>query len=223
MEMQIVNLLSEDQVKKVKNLIEKIDFQDGGISASGLAKDQKNNREAVREGENYKKLHNFILNLLIKNDWIKRRYLPRKFSSPLINKYSEDEFYGRHFDSAHMINDKVSTRNDYSFTLMLSKFEDYEGGELVIENGKRVDTVKLDAGDMVIYPSHHIHSVSPVTKGERTAYIGWFSSHIKDPLSLEVLNSYEDLHLSLLKYDLSDEDKLLLSFVQNKLEHILYD
>ena len=74
-------------------MIEKIDFQDGGISASGLAKDQKNNREAVREGENYKKLHNFILNLLIKNDWIKRRYLPRKFSSPLINKYSEDEFY----------------------------------------------------------------------------------------------------------------------------------
>ncbi len=218
--MKIVNLLNSDQLKEVMDLVEKIDFQSGKVSASGLAKEAKLNKEALREGDSYKKLLNFILKALVSHDWIQRRYLPKKFSSPLINKYSLDDFYGKHFDSSRTIDNGISIRNDFSYTLMLSNYHDYEGGELIIENGSSVDKVKLDAGDIVIYPSYYIHSVSPITKGERIAWVGWFSSHVKDPLALEVLNSYEDLHLSMLKYDLSDEDKLMLSYVQNRLEHV---
>ena len=221
--MQVVNLLKIDQLNHIYDLLEKVKFQDGKISAKGLAKKVKQNNEAVPQGESYKKMLDYVNQALIENDWIKRRYLPKTFSTPLINKYSINDSYGKHFDASHMTNKQVSIRKDYSFTLMLSKFSDYEGGELVIENGNKVQKVKLDAGDMVIYPSIHIHSVLPVTSGERIAYVGWFASHVKNPLSLEALNSYEDMHISLLKYDLSEEDQRKLSYVQNRLQHLLSD
>jgi predicted 2-oxoglutarate/Fe(II)-dependent dioxygenase YbiX len=68
-----------------------------------------------------------------------------------------------------------------------------------------------------------MHAVLPVTKGERIACVGWFSSHIKDYFARETLNAYEDMHLSLLKYDLSENDQLKLSYVQNRIRHLLSD
>ena len=100
---------------------------------------------------------------------------------------------------------------------------EYDGGELTIENGISTHTVKLGAGDMVIYPSLYMHSVLPVTKGSRIAYVGWIDSHIKDPAAFELLNAYEDMHLSLLKYELSSDDSVQLSYVQNRLQHFLSD
>ena len=113
-------------------------------------------------------------------------------------------------------------RRDFSFTLMLSAKSDYEGGELEIEsNDNLVQTIHLDAGDIVIYPSSHIHSVMPVTKGERIAFIGWLSSYIKDTRAHETLNIYSNLQQELAKYDLSVDDQLLLQHLKNKLIHLL--
>jgi PKHD-type hydroxylase len=81
--------------------------------------------------------------------------------------------------------------------------------------------VKLDAGDLVIYPSSYIHSVLNITKGKRIAYVGWIASHIKDQLGFETINAYEDMHLALTKYNLSEEDELSLSYVQNKLQLLI--
>lgn len=219
--MQVLNLLNTEQLNKVKRLLENITFNDGKTSAKGLAKKVKQNHEAIPDENSYKGLIEYILENLNKNDWIARRYLPKTFSTPIINKYSVNDFYGKHFDASHMQNKRISIRKDYSFTLMLSKYSDYEGGELVIENGNKTQKIKLDAGDMVIYPSIHIHSVLPITSGERIAFVGWFASHVKDPLALEALNAFEDMHLSMLKYDLSDDDQRMLSYVQNRLQHLL--
>jgi PKHD-type hydroxylase len=122
-----------------------------------------------------------------------------------------------------MIGESRSVRKDYSFTLMLSTLEEYDGGELEIEDNGMKHKVKLDAGDMVIYPSTLIHKVLPVITGERLADGGWIASHVKDPLALEILNAYEDMHLSLQQYELSSDDRLTLSYVQNKLQHLLSD
>ena len=81
--------------------------------------------------------------------------------------------------------------------------------------------VKMDAGDLVIYPSSYIHSVLNIKKGKRVAYVGWITSYIKDQFAFETINAYEDMHLALLKYNLSEEDKLSLSYVQNKLQHLV--
>ena len=188
-----------------------------------MAKEAKNNSEAIPNGESYKELLSYIQNILTKNDWLKRRFLPKIFSIPLINHYKAGDSYGRHYDASHMTGESISVRKDYSFTLMLSSLEEYDGGELEIEDNGMKHKVKLDAGDMVIYPSTLIHNVLPVITGERLAYVGWIASHVKDPLALELLNAFEEMHLSLKKYELLPDDQLSLSYVQNKLQHLLSD
>ena len=221
--MKIIKILNEEQLQYVRSLTENIDFQSGDKTARGLAKEAKNNSEAIPEGESYKELLSYIKNILTKNDWLKRRFLPKIFSVPLINLYKAGDSYGRHYDASHMTGKSTSVRKDYSFTLMLSSLEGYDGGELEIEDNGLKHKVRLDAGDMVIYSSTTIHSVMPVTKGERLAYVGWIASHVKDPLALELLNAFEEMHLSLQKYELSSDDQLSLSYVQNKLQHLLSD
>ena len=221
--MKIIKILNEEQLQHVRSLTEKIDFQSGDKVAHGLAKEAKKNNHAIPNGESYKELLPYIKNILTKNDWLKRRFLPKIFSVPLINLYKAGDSYGRHYDASHMTGESISFRKDYSFTLMLSPLEGYDGGELEIEDNGFKHKVRLDAGDMVIYSSTTIHSVMPVTKGERLAYVGWIASHVKDPLALELLNAFEEMHLSLQKYELSSDDQLSLSYVQNKLQHLLSD
>ena len=219
--MKIVKILDASQINYVNNLIGDIEFHDGKKTADGLAKKVKLNKQAVAEGDKYNELIIYINDIIRKNLWLKKRYLPSKFSQPLINKYEVGDCYGRHFDDSHASTESGSTRNDWSFTLMLSSCSDYEGGELKIETGSVTHEVKLDAGDLVIYPSSYIHSVLNITKGKRIAYVGWIASHIKDQLGFETINAYEDMHLALTKYNLSEEDILSLSYVQNKLQSLI--
>ena len=221
--MKIINILNAEQLKHIRPLVDKIEFESGDKTARGLAMEAKNNRQAIRSGESYKELLSYIKNILTKNDWLKRRFLPKKFCTPLINRYKAGDSYGRHYDASHMTGESISVRKDYSFTLMLSSLEEYDGGELEIEDNGMKHKVKLDAGDMVIYPSTLIHNVLPVITGERLAYVGWITSHVKDPLALELLNAFEEMHLSLQKYEISSDDQLSLSYVQNKLQHLLSD
>lgn len=221
--MKIVNILKKDQLIHVNKLLTEIDFEDGDKSARGLAKKAKNNEEAKIDGSSFKEISSYFTNILQNNDWLNRRYLPKQFSQLIINKYLVGSSYGRHFDSSHMRIQSLSLKKDFSFTLMLSKASDYEGGELEIEAGNMTHKVKLDAGDMVIYPSMYMHNVLPITKGERIACVGWFASHIKDFYAIETLNAFEDMHLKLLQYDLSEEDQLSLGYVQNRLQHLLSD
>ena len=141
----------------------------------------------------------------------------------MFNKYSTGQGYGRHYDTSQILKSKSGTmRRDFSFTLMLSKNSDYEGGELEIESSNNLlQTVHLDAGDMAIYPSSQIHSVLPITKGERIAFVGWISSYIKDTRAHETLDIYSNLQEALTKYNLSDDDRLLVQHLKNKLIHLL--
>ena len=219
--MKIIKILDASQIDYAKNLIEDLEFHDGKKTALGLAKKVKLNKHAVAEGDKYQELVSYIGDILITNQWLKKRYFPKAFSSPLINKYEVGDGYGRHFDNSHISTESGSIKLDFSFTLMLSSKSDYEGGELKIETGSMTHEVKMDAGDLVIYPSSYIHSVLNITKGKRVAYVGWIASHIKDQFAFEIINAYEDTYQALLKYNLSEEDKLSLSFVQNKLQHLV--
>ena len=221
--MKVLNILDKDQLAHINRLLKDIEFEDGIKSARGLAKKAKKNQQAKVNGDSFIEASMYLEKLLQENDWLKRRYMPKKFSKPIINKYAIGSSYGRHFDASHMQNKSISLKKDFSFTLMLSKTTDYEGGELEIEADNMTHKVKLDAGDMVIYPSVYIHNVLPISKGERLAYVGWFASHIKDYFAIETLNAFEDMHLSLLKYNLSEDDQLSLSYVQNRMQHLFSD
>ena len=221
--MKINKILNEEQLTHINSLIAKLEFIDGKLTASGIAKKAKNNMQANPKGDAFINLSKFIGEILIKNPWINSRFFPKKFSPLMINKYSPGQGYGRHYDNSHILmSNSGAMRRDFSFTLMLSAKSDYEGGELEIESSDNlVQTVHLDAGDIVIYPSSHIHSVMPVTKGERIAFVGWLSSYIKDTRAHETLNIYSNLQEELTKYNLSDDDRLLVQHLKNKLIHLL--
>ncbi len=221
--MRTVKILDQSQLADIDILLENITFQDGKKSAKGLAKKVKKNQEAMTSLDGYAALSGYISKVHVESDWLKKRYLPKKFSNPIINKYTVGNTYGRHFDASHMLHKLTSIKKDFSFTLMLSKASAYDGGELEIESGNLTHKVKLDAGDMVIYPSMYMHNILPITQGERVAYVGWFASHIKDHFALETLNSYEDMYLALMKYELSEDDQISLGYVQNRLQHLLSD
>jgi PKHD-type hydroxylase len=221
--MKINKILDAKQLIHINSLIEKLEFIDGKVSASGLAAEAKNNMQANPTGEAFINLSKYIGEVLSKNSWITYRFFPKKFSPAMVNKYSSGQGYGKHFDASHIQTAQSGIlRRDFSFTLMLSKSSDYEGGELKIEsNDNLVQTVHLDAGDIIIYPSSKIHSVLPVTKGDRIAYIGWISSYIKDASAHETLDMYSNLQEKFQKYNLSTEDELLLRHLKNKLVHLL--
>jgi len=221
--MNITKILSSDELSKARLLSKDLIFMDGKESARGSAKDVKENSEASPQDKNYQEISNDILAIMTRNVWLQRRFLPKFFSPPIINRYKVGESYGRHYDTAHMRTNKTSIRKDFSYTIMLSGLNEYEGGELEIEAGTSKHKVRLDAGDMVIYPSTKIHRVLPVTKGERLAYVGWIASHVKDPLAIELLNLYEDLHIAMGKYQLSRDDELSLTHIKNKLQHLFSD
>ena len=108
--------------------------------------------------------------------------LPHRVYPPVFNRYGEGMYFGTHVDGAVRVipGSGQKLRTDLSATLFLSAADAYQGGELVIENDFGSDTVKLDAGGLVVYPSTSQHRVAPVTRGTRTACVFWIQSLIRD-------------------------------------------
>ena len=219
--MYVIKILNQEDIVEAKKLVNKIDFIDGKRTARGLAQDVKSNLEADVSDKNYKAALKFIDEKFRQNHQIKTLFLPHSFSSPIINKYSEGDSYGRHFDASHMYTSKGTYKSDFSFTLILSEEKDYEGGELIIESDFVSREFRIGAGDAVIYSSNNMHQVVPVTKGARIAYVGWMTSSYKDYASFEAMKEFESMHAGLLKHDLSDDEKLKIAFVKNKLRYVL--
>jgi len=219
--MYILKILDKDDLQKATDLIKKVEFLDGKKSAKGLAQDVKSNLEADPKNKYYKDAIEFINNKFRQNFQVKTLFLPHSFSSPILNKYSSGDGYGRHFDASHMFTSKGTYKSDFSFTLMLSSLEDYEGGELLVESDLVTREFRIGPGDAVIYSSNNMHTVLPVTKGERLAYVGWMTSSFKDYAAFEAMKEFEAMHADLLKGELSDELKLKIAFVKNKLRYVL--
>ena len=122
--------------------------------------------------------------------------------------------YGCHVDNAFM----SSGRADLSFTLFLNEKKDYEGGELIIENINSTEKFKLNAGEIVFYPSTYLHSVKKIIHGERLVFVGWIESYVKSIEEREYLFDIDAAAKSLLsKYGRSDELDLIFKSYSNLL------
>ena len=125
--------------------------------------------------------------------------------------------YGRHIDNPYM----SSGRADLSFTIFLNCKEKYSGGELSIEGFNSDEKFKLDAGEIIIYPSTYLHSVKEITDGERLVFIGWIESYIKSIEEREYLFDLDAAARSLLaKYGRSDEVDLIFKSYSNLLRRL---
>lgn len=185
----IENVLSKDEVAQFRARLDCADWQDGLKTAGTLARSAKRNLQLDDASELAISLGNHILRKLGSHPTFISAALPNRIYPPKFNRYADGGTYGAHVDSALMQvpGTSVTVRSDLSATLFLSEPEEYEGGELQIEGPFGVQAVKLEAGDMVLYPSSSLHQVTAVTKGARVASFFWIQSLIQDEPSRTLL------------------------------------
>jgi PKHD-type hydroxylase len=177
----ISGVLEPAELDRVRALILRSRFVDGNASARGAAQSVKANEQLACSTEDSRALAEIVFGALRRHPEFGRKVLPLELSAPMINRYAPGMSYGGHFDRAFMAtSDGRQIRTDLSGTLFLSPPQDYDGGELCISRSGRDDAIKLAAGDLFLYPSCALHSVSPVTRGERHAVVFWVQSMIRD-------------------------------------------
>ncbi|MEW6764268.1 MAG: Fe2+-dependent dioxygenase [Pseudomonadota bacterium] len=185
----IENVLSKDEVAQFRARLDAADWQDGLKTAGTLASSVKRNLQLDDGSELAVSLGNFILRKLGSHPTFISAALPNRIYPPKFNRYADGGTYGAHVDSALMQvpGANITVRSDLSATLFLSEPDEYEGGELQIEGPFGVQAIKLEAGDMVLYPSSSLHQVTPVTSGARVASFFWIQSLIQEESSRTLL------------------------------------
>jgi len=181
-------------------------WEDGKNTAGSHASKVKNNLQLKRKSDISEKLSLIIQQKILNDHLIKSFTLPKHFHGIMFTKSLKGMSYGRHIDNAFM----SSGRADLSFTIFLSEKNQYEGGELLIENLNAENEFKLNIGEILIYPSTYLHSVKEVLNGERIVCVGWIESYIKSIEEREYLFDLDAGARSLLaKHGRSDELDLI--------------
>ena len=209
-------LLNAKEINLIKKELEEASqyWEDGKNTAGSHASKVKNNLQLKRQSDISKKLSLLVKKKLFSNDLIKSFTLPKHFHGIMFTKSLKGMSYGRHIDNAFM----SSGRADLSFTIFLSEKNQYEGGELLIENLNAENKFKLNLGEILIYPSTYLHSVQEVQKGERIVCVGWIESYVKSIEEREYLFDLDAGAKSLLaKHGRSDELDLIFKSYSNLL------
>jgi len=212
----ITPLLNDEEINIFKNKlnVKSKSWEDGKKTAGSHAAQVKNNLQLNRKSEISQNLSKFITNKILSNQLIKSFALPKNIHGVMFTKSREGMKYGRHIDNAFM----SSGRSDLSFTIFINEKESYQGGELIIENINSDSTFKLNSGEIIIYPSTHLHSVKEIEKGERVVCVGWIESYVKSIEEREYLFDIDAGARSLLsKYGRSDDLDLIFKSYSNLL------
>ena len=181
---------------------------DGRSSAGAQALAQKNNAQLAQTSPQAQQLRTLVLSALQRAPLFFSAALPQKIFNPLFNRYSgESNFYGPHIDGAVLHSQATGqwVRSDISCTLFLSAPDEYEGGELLIQQTQGERRIKLPAGDLILYPGSTVHQVTPVTRGVRLASFFWVQSMVRSTTQRELLYDM-DMHLLALRQSLGEND-----------------
>lgn len=185
----IPNVLSEDEVARFGTRLDNAHWNDGNQTAGGIAVHVKHNQQLDDLEEPAQSLGREILLKLSQHPTFISAAIPDKIYPPKFNCYEEGETYGHHIDGSLMQLPGTSQtlRTDISATLFLNSPEEYDGGELQIHTQYGERSVKLEAGDMVLYPSTTLHRVTPVTRGKRLASFFWIQSMVREATQRQIL------------------------------------
>ena len=212
-------LLNSEELEILRKDLDKEElfWENGKQTAGKQAAIVKNNLQLRRDSDLSVKLSRFITKKILSNELIKSFALPKKIHGTIFSKCKSGMKYGRHIDNPYM----SSGRADLSFTIFLNCKDKYDGGELLIESFNEEKKFKLNAGEMIIYPSTYLHSVGEVTDGERLVFIGWIESYIKSIEEREYLFDLDAAARSLLtKYGRSEEVDLIFKSYSNLLRRL---
>ncbi|WP_315810623.1 Fe2+-dependent dioxygenase [Bradyrhizobium sp. SZCCHNR3107] len=187
----VPGVLSKDDVADFRHIMDDSDWEDGRSTAGAQSAMVKRNEQLPPDSEVARKLGHRIISAMTANPRFLAAAIPQQIFPPLFNRYSAESghHFGIHVDNA-VRGDKLTglrIRTDLSVTLFLSEPEEYDGGELVIEDLYGSHEIKLPAGDLVLYPASSLHMVTPVTRGVRVASFFWLQSMIRDPLARSMI------------------------------------
>ena len=178
----IPDLLSPDQVARVRTIIDAAEWIDGNATSGSQSALAKHNEQLPEGSPAHTAAGAIILDALAASPAFVAAALPLKVFPPLFNRYAGGQEFGTHVDNAIRIRrgSDFRIRSDLSMTVFLEAPEAYAGGELRIEGLYGNQSVKLPAGHAVLYPSSSLHSVAPVTRGARVASFFWIQSMVRD-------------------------------------------
>jgi len=179
---QIPDVLTAEQVAQGRRLLDAAEWVDGRVTAGHQSARAKDNVQIPEGNPAAREVGEMVVKALQQNPLFVTAALPVHVFPPLFNRYAGGQSFGSHVDNAirtvpgtaHRI------RTDLSATLFFSQPDEYDGGELMIEDTYGVHAVKLPAGSMVLYPSTSLHHVRPVTRGARVSSFFWLQSMVRD-------------------------------------------
>ncbi|MFZ0552775.1 MAG: Fe2+-dependent dioxygenase [Steroidobacteraceae bacterium] len=179
---RIPGLLDAQRLAAIDTLLREASWEDGRATAGFQSSQVKHNLQLGQDSTAARQAGDIILRALERHPDFISAALPRHVYPPLFNRYEPSMAFGNHVDNAvrQIPGTHHRLRTDVSATLFLSPPGDYDGGELAVEDTFGTHTVKLGAGDLVIYPAGSLHRVEPVTRGARVAAFFWVQSMVRD-------------------------------------------
>jgi PKHD-type hydroxylase len=204
--LRVPEVLSPAELARCRAIVEGADWADGKITAGTQSEQVKNNRQLAEDAEASHAARAIVLDALGRSALFITGALPKKTYPPLFNRYDgASNAFGNHIDNSVRTSPITGAwvRTDLSATLFLSEPSEYDGGELVIEDTFGSQSVKLAAGDLILYPASSVHRVEPVTRGCRLAAFFWVESMVRDDAQRRLLF---DLDMSILTLRQTDGD-----------------
>ena len=178
----VADVLDAVQVAAARRTLDGARWVDGKVTAGHQSAAAKHNAQVAEDDPAAIEVGQTILSQLAANPLFVSAALPRHIFPPLFNRYAGGQSFGTHIDNAIRLHrpSGMRIRSDLSATLFLSAPEEYDGGELVVEDVYGVQRIKLPASHMALYPASSLHHVTPVTRGARVASFFWIQSLVRD-------------------------------------------
>lgn len=197
--LHLAAVLKNDELMLAREWLAPAHFVDGRLSAGMVAKRVKNNEELAGSAPEFDRLNGLVMAALTRHTDYRGGALPLHIAAPYYARYSPGMSYGEHLDDPIMGSGGMRYRSDIAITLFLNPPQAYDGGELVIRTATGSQSVKLPAGDAVLYPAGCQHRVTPVTRGERLVAVTWAQSLVRDPARRELLHGLNTAREKLLR------------------------
>jgi PKHD-type hydroxylase len=189
MVLQIPDVLNAEQVAQARRLLDSADWVDGRVTAGPQSARAKDNLQLPENHPVARQIGEVILGALSRNALFVSAALPLRVFPPLFNCYRGGQSFGNHVDNAirQTKTTGATVRTDLSATLFLTDPDEYDGGELMVEDTYGVHSVKLPAGHLILYPATSLHHVRPVTRGARICSFFWIQSMVRDDADRSLL------------------------------------
>ncbi len=210
--LRVPQVLNADELRQARQILAAAPWADGRITAGEQSAQAKNNHQLPESCAETQQLQALVRRGLERHPLVFSAALPKQVSPPLFNRYGgQANSFGNHVDSSvrYLPGGAGRVRTDISCTLFLAEPDEYDGGELMIEDTFGQHQVKLPAGDLVLYPGHSVHRVEPVTRGYRLASYFWIHSMVRSDEQRRLLFDM-DMHLISLRSRYGETDAAVI-------------